>query len=64
VYPGHGDPAGMSLLDTTIHYIDDFTRIVGAATSRAEATRQMTALYPDYRQADFFLKYSIDNHVK
>jgi predicted amidohydrolase YtcJ/glyoxylase-like metal-dependent hydrolase (beta-lactamase superfamily II) len=64
VYPGHGDPAGMSLLDTTIQYIDDFTRIVSTAKSRAEATQDMTALYPDYRQADFFLKYSIDNHVK
>jgi predicted amidohydrolase YtcJ/glyoxylase-like metal-dependent hydrolase (beta-lactamase superfamily II) len=64
VYPGHGDPAGMSLLDTTIQYIDDFTRIVSTAKSRAEATQEMTALYPDYRQADFFLKYSIDNHVK
>jgi glyoxylase-like metal-dependent hydrolase (beta-lactamase superfamily II) len=64
VYPGHGDPAGMSLLDTTIQYIDDFTRIVSTAKSRDEATQEMTALYPDYRQADFFLKYSIDNHVK
>ena len=54
----------MSLLDTTIHYIDDFTRIVSTAKSRGQATQEMTALYPDYQQADFFLKYSIENHVK
>ena len=64
VYPGHGDPADMSLLDTMIQYIDDFTRVTGAAKSRQEAMSQMIALYPDYRQADFFLKYSIENHVK
>jgi predicted amidohydrolase YtcJ len=64
VYPGHGDAAGMSLFDTMIRYIDDFTRIVGAAKSRAAAAQEMTALYPGYEQADFFLKYSIDNHVK
>jgi predicted amidohydrolase YtcJ len=64
LYPGHGDPAGMSLLDTTMQYIDDFVRIVSAAKSRSAATQEMTALYPDYRQADFFLKYSIENHVK
>ncbi len=64
VYPGHGDPADMSLLDTMIQYIDDFTRVTAAAKSRQEAMSQMIALYPDYQQADFFLKYSIENHVK
>ena len=26
--------------------------------------RSMQALYPDYEQADFFLKYSVANHVR
>ncbi len=64
VYPGHGDPADMRLFDTLIQYIDDFTRVTAQATSREEAMAAMTALYPDYKQADFFLKYSIENHVK
>ena len=64
VYPGHGDPADMSLLDTMIRYIDDYRRIVSTAKSRDQAMQEMTALYPDYSQADFFLKYSIDNHMK
>ncbi len=64
VYPGHGDPADMSLLDATIRYIDDYRRIVSTAKSRDQAMQQMTALYPDYRQAAFFLKYSIENHMK
>jgi glyoxylase-like metal-dependent hydrolase (beta-lactamase superfamily II) len=63
VYPGHGDPTDMSLFDTTIRYIDDFMRITSAAKSRDEAMQKMEALYHDYQQADFFLKYSIENHV-
>ena len=26
--------------------------------------RSMRVLYPDYEQADFFLKYSVENHMK
>ncbi len=64
VYPGHGDPTDMSLFDTTIRYIDNFVRVTAAAKSRDEAMQKMQALYPDYQQADFFLKYSVENHVK
>ncbi len=64
VYPGHGDPADMTLFDTMIRYIDDFTRVTSEAKSREEAMQKMMALYPDYGQADFFLKYSVENHVK
>jgi glyoxylase-like metal-dependent hydrolase (beta-lactamase superfamily II) len=64
VYPGHGDPADMKLFDTLIQYIDDFTRVTSEAKSRQEAMDAMMKLYPDYRQADFFLKYSVENHVK
>ena len=64
VYPGHGDPGDMSLFDEMIQYIDDYTRIVSNATSREEAMQKMIALYPDHKEADFFLKYSVENHVK
>ena len=64
VYPGHGDVTDMSLFDTMIQYIDDYTRITLEATSREEAMEKMIALYPDYGEADFFLKYSVENHVK
>lgn len=64
VYPGHGDPTDMGLFDRMVRYIDDFTRVTSAAPSREEALRSMKALYPDYLQADFFLKYSVDNHVR
>lgn len=64
VYPGHGDPADMKLFDTLIQYIDDYTRVTLEARTRAEAMEKMIALYPDYKQADFFLKYSVENHVK
>jgi len=64
IYPGHGDPADMGLFDTLIQYIDDFLRVTSQAKSRQAAMTQMIALYPDYKQADFFLKYSVENHVK
>jgi hypothetical protein len=50
--------------DATVRYIDDYTRIVKSAPSREEAIRRMTEAYPGYREADFFLKYSVMNHVR
>lgn len=64
VYPGHGPPGDMTLFDTIIRYLDDFVRITEAAKSRQEALKIMTALYPDYKEADFFLKYSVERHVR
>jgi glyoxylase-like metal-dependent hydrolase (beta-lactamase superfamily II) len=64
VYPGHGEPTDMSIFDAMVRYIDDFIRITGTARSRDEAQAAMIALYPDYGEADFFLKYSVENHVK
>ena len=64
IYPGHGDVTDMSLFDNMIGYIDDYTRIAQSATSRQEAMDKMIALYPDYGEANFFLKYSVINHVK
>jgi glyoxylase-like metal-dependent hydrolase (beta-lactamase superfamily II) len=63
IYPGHGDPTDMSLFDEMIRYIDNYTRIVTHSKSRKQAMAEMVALYPDYQQADFFLKYSVANHV-
>jgi glyoxylase-like metal-dependent hydrolase (beta-lactamase superfamily II) len=64
VYPGHGEVTDMSMFDTVMAYIDDYTRITLAAKTRREAMAQMTALYPGWGEADFFLKYSLENHVK
>lgn len=54
----------MTLFDTMIQYIDDYTRITLEAESREEAMEKMIAFYPTYGEADFFLKYSVENHVK
>jgi glyoxylase-like metal-dependent hydrolase (beta-lactamase superfamily II) len=64
IYPGHGDPTDIRLFDEMIRYIDDFLRVTAQARSREQAMSEMIALYPDYLQADFFLKYSVENHVK
>jgi len=64
VYPGHGAPADLELFDATVGYIDDYTRVVRSAQSWEDAMRRMTEAYPGYREADFFLKYSVMNHVR
>jgi glyoxylase-like metal-dependent hydrolase (beta-lactamase superfamily II) len=64
VYPGHGDPTDMALFDRMIRYIDDFLRVTSRARSREDAMQEMESLYPGYGEADFFLKYSIENHVR
>jgi glyoxylase-like metal-dependent hydrolase (beta-lactamase superfamily II) len=63
IYPGHGDPGGLQMLGDVAHYIDDFTQVVRTAGSREQAQAEMIRRYPDYREAGFFLKYSIANHV-
>jgi len=63
VYPGHGDPGDMRIIDPSIRYIDDFLRVTAEAKTPEEAMAKMVALYPTYKQADFFLKYSALEHV-
>lgn len=58
-----GITADVRPFDTMVEYIDNYTRITAEAKSRDEAMLRMIALYPDYAEADFFLQYSIDNHV-
>lgn len=64
VYPGHGKQADITLFDILVAYIDDFNHITSTSKSKDEAMRKMKALYPDYKEADFLLKYSVDNHMK
>lgn len=63
VYPGHGDPGSLAMLDEQIQYFDDYFRIVGSARSRDDAREQIVALYPDYKEAKWFLHYSLLNHM-
>lgn len=64
VYPGHGDATDLSVFSGMVEYIDDFRRITAAASSREEAMAEMKKHYPDYKEADFLLKFSVDFHVK
>jgi glyoxylase-like metal-dependent hydrolase (beta-lactamase superfamily II) len=63
IYPGHGDPADIGVFDTSVRYIGDFLRVTAEAASPDDAARRMIALYPGYGEADFFLKYSVAEHV-
>ena len=64
VHPGHGDEADMSLFAELIQYIEDFQHVVANAESKESAMAEMQALYPDYAEADFLLKNSVDFHYK
>lgn len=64
VYPGHGDPTDMGMFRNMIKYIENFQRITADATSKEEAMAMMETLYPDYKEAEFLLKNSVDFHVK
>lgn len=64
IFPGHGAPTDLRLFDDIIRYIDDYVRIVKSTCEPAEAVQKMKSLYPTYEQADFFLKYSVENHVR
>ncbi|MEU6718066.1 MBL fold metallo-hydrolase [Nonomuraea sp. NPDC046802] len=63
VYPGHGDPGDLSMLNEQIGYFDNYVRIVRSAKNIDDATAWITALYPDYKEADFFLHWSLINHM-
>jgi len=64
IYPGHGDPADINLFATMIEYIKSFQRITANANSKERAMFEMKKLYPDYKEADFLLKYSVDFHLQ
>jgi len=64
IYPGHGDPTDMGLFDAMVRYIDDYTGVVATVHGREDAMQRMKTLYPDWGQADFFLRYSVANHVR
>ena len=64
LYPGHGKPAGLELFDEMVAYIDDYERIVKSADSFQSAYDKMVALYPTFGEADFFLYFSLANHLR
>ena len=64
IYPGHGDPTDISLFTTMIDYMKDFQRITKKAKSKEKVISEMKKLYPDYKEADFLLKHSVDFHVE
>ena len=64
VYPGHGDPTDKGVFRNMIEYIESFQRITAKAISKEEAMAEMEMHYPDYKEAEFLLKNSVDFHVK
>jgi glyoxylase-like metal-dependent hydrolase (beta-lactamase superfamily II) len=62
LYPGHGAPGGVELLDVIRSYLSDFLAAAAAARSNVEMTRRLVSLYPAHEQADFLLAYSVQLH--
>jgi hypothetical protein len=52
------------VFDADVRYLDDFMRIASGAHSEFELVTGMRSLYPDYREADFFLKYSAEAQIR
>lgn len=59
VYPGHGKPGDVAIFAEDRTYMDALLKVVEESPSEEEAKARMTALYPDYRNADFLLAQSI-----
>ncbi|WP_051563824.1 MBL fold metallo-hydrolase [Enterovibrio calviensis] len=64
VYPGHGAPSDIGLFSAMITYIDDFQKITATAASKEEAMAEMEKRYPEYKEAGFLLKNSVDFHMQ
>jgi glyoxylase-like metal-dependent hydrolase (beta-lactamase superfamily II) len=62
LYPGHGAPGGVELLDVIRGYLGDFLAAADAAKSNASMRERLTALYQAHEQADFLLAHSVQNH--
>ncbi|WP_051216541.1 MBL fold metallo-hydrolase [Ferrimonas futtsuensis] len=64
LYPGHGAPTDAKLFSTMIEYMEYFQAVTADAQTKEAAMDAMKSKYPDYREADFLLKYSVDFHVQ
>ena len=60
VYPGHGQPSGISMFDDVKKYIEDFEATCANSKTRKEAMQKMQELYPNHQQADFLLFHSVN----
>jgi glyoxylase-like metal-dependent hydrolase (beta-lactamase superfamily II) len=63
IYPGHGQPATVEVFDSMKKYIEDFEATVAACKTRQEAMETMKSLYPEHKQADFLLLYSVNAFI-
>lgn len=63
IYPGHGQPASISVFDEVRKYIEDFEETIQSSKTRAEAMDTMKKRYPNHQQADFLLFHSINAYI-
>jgi glyoxylase-like metal-dependent hydrolase (beta-lactamase superfamily II) len=59
LYPGHGAPGGLELLDGIRAYLSDFEAAADRSVSNAAMTERIEHLYPAHEQADFLLVHSV-----
>ena len=58
IYPGHGAPGGLELVEQTRDYLRDFAEAVKLG-SAAAAEQRMLERYPDYRVKSFLTMFSV-----
>ena len=64
VYPGHGKPGDLSMLSELDKYLDDYVKVTKGASTKKQAYDEMIKRYPSYTERDFFLKWSLINHMR
>jgi glyoxylase-like metal-dependent hydrolase (beta-lactamase superfamily II) len=64
VYPGHGEPGEIHLLQEQAAFFKNFLSIVDQAPSEYEAVATLIREYPDYYQREFILPCSVANFMK
>jgi glyoxylase-like metal-dependent hydrolase (beta-lactamase superfamily II) len=64
VYPGHGNPGTVTLLETNIKYLQDFLETIQSSFSEAEALSTLQRLYPDYQNPNQNLEKGIKYHIQ
>jgi glyoxylase-like metal-dependent hydrolase (beta-lactamase superfamily II) len=64
IYPGHGSPGRIELLEEQVGFLQNFMAVVESAPSEYEAVATLIRKYPDYYQREFILPSSVSNFMK
>jgi glyoxylase-like metal-dependent hydrolase (beta-lactamase superfamily II) len=64
VYPGHGEPGQLPIIEEQAAFLQDFLTVVDQAPSEYEAVAALIQRYPGYYQREFILPSSVANFMR